>query len=104
MPSEMKCPASIIVTNIRSSNRNLKQYVNYISQLNITWTFIGITENWGKPHTICHMHIPCYNHIYDQGPHSFSIFELKTFLKTFFTTLTTYCEKFAIFLRKLKIH
>ena len=39
-----------------------------------------------------------------QGPHSFSIFELKTFLKTFFTTLTTYCEKFAIFLRKLKIH
>ena len=39
-----------------------------------------------------------------QGPHSFSFFELKTFLKTFFTTLTTYCKKFAIFLRKLKIH
>ena len=41
-----------------------------------------------------------------QGPHSFSIFELKTFLKTFFktffTTLTTYCKKIAIFLRKLK--
>ena len=33
MPSEMKCPASIIVTNIRSSNRNLKKYLNYISQL-----------------------------------------------------------------------
>ena len=65
MPSKMKCPASIIVTNIRSSNQNLKKYVNYISNLNITWTFIGITENWGKPHTICHMHIPCYNHVYD---------------------------------------
>ena len=32
-----------------------------------------------------------------QGPHSFSFFELKTFLKTFFTTLTTYCKTFAIF-------
>ena len=40
-----------------------------------------------------------------QGPHSFSFFELKTFLKTsLFTTLTTYCKKFAIFLRKHKIH
>ena len=39
-----------------------------------------------------------------QGPHSFSCFELKTFLKTFFTTLTIYYKKFAIFLRKLKIH
>ena len=39
-----------------------------------------------------------------QGPHSFSFFELKTFLKTFFSTLRTYCKKFAIFLRKLKIH
>ena len=38
-----------------------------------------------------------------QGPHSFSFLELKTFLKTFFTTLTTYCKKFAILLRKLKI-
>ena len=26
----------------------------------------------------------------NQGLHSFSFFELKTFLKTFFTTLTTY--------------
>ena len=38
----------------------------------------------------------------NQGPHSFSPFELKTFLKTFFTTLTTYYKKIAIFLRKLK--
>ena len=37
-----------------------------------------------------------------QGPHSFSLFELKTFLKTFSTTLTTYCKKIAIFLRRLK--
>ena len=44
------------------------------------------------------------NIIINQGPNSFSFFELKTFLKTFFTTLTTYCKKFAIFLRKLKIH
>ena len=65
MPSKMKCSASIIVTNIRSSNQNLKKYVNHIGQLNITWTFIGITENWGKPHAICHMHIPCYNYVYD---------------------------------------
>ena len=40
--------------------------------------------------------------LYRQGPHSFSLFELKTFLKTFFTTLTTYCKKIAIFLRKPK--
>ena len=41
-----------------------------------------------------------------QGPHSFSFFELKfkDFFKDLFTTLTTYCKKFAIFLRKLKIH
>ena len=41
--------------------------------------------------------------ITSQGPHSFSLFELKTFLKTFFATLTTYFKKVAIFLRKLKI-
>ena len=40
--------------------------------------------------------------IINQGPHSFSHFELKTFLKTFFTTLTTYYKKIAIFLRKPK--
>ena len=40
--------------------------------------------------------------IINQGPHSFSLFELKTFLKTLFMTLTTYCKKNAIFLRKLK--
>ena len=44
------------------------------------------------------------SNLYTQGPHSFSFFELKTFLKIFLTTLTTYCKKFAIFLRKLKIH
>ena len=38
----------------------------------------------------------------EQGPHSFPLFELKTFLKTFFMTLTTYCKKIAIFLRRLK--
>ena len=35
MSSEMKCPASIIVTNIRSSNRNLKKYVNYIIKYHV---------------------------------------------------------------------
>ena len=47
MPSKMKCPASIIVTNTRGSNQNLKKYVNYISNLNITWTFIGIYSDLG---------------------------------------------------------
>ena len=43
-----------------------------------------------------------YGEIPHQGPHSFSLFELKTFLKTFSTTLTTYCKKIAIFLRRFK--
>ena len=38
--------------------------------------------------------------IQSQGPHSFSFFELKTFLQVY----PTYCKKFATFLRKLKIH
>ena len=56
---------------------------------------------------VCFYSLPLYIDIvgyFKQGPHSFSFFELKNFLKTFFTTLTTYCKKFAIFLRKLKIH
>ena len=44
MASETKCPASIIVTNIKSSNQNFKKYVNNVSQLNVTWTLIGITD------------------------------------------------------------
>ena len=37
-----------------------------------------------------------------QGPHSFSFFELKTFLKTFFTTLTTYSKKVCYIFDKTK--
>ena len=37
-----------------------------------------------------------------QGPHSFSFFELKTFLKTFLQLNMTYCKKFAIFFEKTK--
>ena len=51
--------------NIRSTNRNLQIFKNYISQLKVNWTFISVTENWGKPHTIWHMHIPGYKHVYD---------------------------------------
>ena len=51
---------------------------------------------------LCNLGTQCKSQILNQGPHSFSLFELKTFLKTFFTTLTTYCKKCAIFLRKLK--
>ena len=65
IPKELKCPVSMIATNIRSSNQNLKNFLNYISQLKVNWTFISVTENWGKLHTICHMHIPGYKHVYN---------------------------------------
>ena len=53
---------------------------------------------------MCILDVHYYPSVYtkNQGPHSFSLFELKTFLKTFSTTLTTYCKKIAIFLRRLK--
>ena len=35
---------SILATNLRSSNKNLHQFINYINNLNTNWTFIKITE------------------------------------------------------------
>ena len=56
---------SILATNLRSSNKNLHQFINYINNLNTNWTFIKITETWGKPHTITHFNILGYSHVYD---------------------------------------
>ena len=86
-----------------------KRIQNDSININATWlsdhcewrhNFVYIILSQSTPD----LKVKLFNVNLNQGPHSFSIFELKTFLKTLFTTLTTYCEKFAIFLRKLKIH
>ena len=55
---------SIIVLNIRSSNKNLQKFIYYDSGIKMKWTFIKITENWGKPNTIIDQNIPGYKHAY----------------------------------------
>ena len=56
---------SILVRNIRSSYKNLDSLKNFIKNLTIKWTFIKITETWGKPNTIEQQFIPGYIHVFD---------------------------------------
>ncbi len=55
---------SMIVTNIRSATKNLDKFVHYIHNLSIKWTFIKVTETWGKSHNIMDLNIPGYKHVY----------------------------------------
>ena len=43
---------SILAVNIRSLNKNFKQFLNYINSLEMKWSFIQFTETWGKPNSI----------------------------------------------------
>ena len=59
---------SILAVNIRSLNKNFKQFLQYINSLEVKWSFIRITETWGKPHSIIHHTIAGYEHVYDIRP------------------------------------
>ena len=59
---------SILAVNIRSLNKNFKQFLQYINSLEVKWSFIKITETWGKPHSIIHHTIAGYEHVYDIRP------------------------------------
>ena len=60
---------SILAVNIRMLNKNFKQFLNYIiNSLEMKWSFIQLTETWGKPHSIIHHTLVCYKHVYDIGP------------------------------------
>ena len=57
---------SILHTNIRSSKKNIKQFLWYVNNLNVTFSFIGLSEVWGgHNHTIETQSIPGYTHTYD---------------------------------------
>ena len=59
---------SILAVNIRSLNKNFKQFLQYINSLEVKWSFIKISETWGKPHSIIHHTIAGYEHVYDIRP------------------------------------
>ena len=57
---------SILHTNIRSSKKNIKQFLWYVNNLNVTFGFIVLSEVWGgNNHTIETQSIPGYTHTYD---------------------------------------
>ena len=56
---------SLIHTNIRSSNKNLKDFIYYIDSLNTKFSFIALSEVWGDSITISQQHISDYVHLYD---------------------------------------
>ena len=57
---------SILHTNIRSSKKNIKQFLWYVNNLNVTFGFIGLSEVWGgNNHTIESQSIPGYTRTYD---------------------------------------
>ena len=57
---------SILHTNIKSSKKNIKQFLWYVNNLNVTFGFIGLSEVWGgNNHTIETQSIPGYTHTYD---------------------------------------
>ena len=53
---------SILAANMRSSYKNLDK------KLKLKWTFIKLTETWGKRNTIEQQFIPGYNHVFDNRP------------------------------------
>ena len=57
---------SILHTNIRSSKKNIKQFLWYVNNLNVTFSFIGLSKVWGgHNHSIETQSIPGYTHTYD---------------------------------------
>ena len=74
---------SILAVNIRSLNKNFKQFLQYINSLEVKWSVIKNTETWGKPHSIIHHTIAGYEHVYNIRPiktgDGCSLFKMKTF-------------------------
>ena len=56
---------SILATNLRSLYKTLDKFKNYIKNLAVKWTFIKLTETWGKRNTIEQQFTPGYNHVFD---------------------------------------
>ena len=55
---------SIFHCNIRSSLHNLSHLKNYLATLNLEFSIIGISENWGPIQNIDVQNIPGYSHKY----------------------------------------
>ena len=55
---------SIFHCNIRSSSHNLSHLKNYLATLNLEFSIIGISENWGTIQNIDVQNIPGYSHKY----------------------------------------
>ena len=56
---------SLIHVNIRSSKKNLRDFMCSISNLNIKFSFIVLSEIWGDSNDAMLNVIPGYSHIYD---------------------------------------
>ena len=55
---------SIFHCNIRSSSHNLSHLKNYLATLNLEFSIIGISENWGTIQNTDVQNIPGYSHKY----------------------------------------
>ena len=55
---------SMLHTNIRSSSRNICQLKSYLQTLNVNFSIIGISENWGTVENIDVQTMPGYTHEY----------------------------------------
>ena len=49
-------------TNICSSSKKIKDFTYYIDNLNITFTFIGLSETWASQINHGLLEIPGYTH------------------------------------------
>ena len=56
---------SLIHVNIRSSTKNLRNFMCSINNLNIKFSFIVLSEIWGDSNDAMLNVIPGYSHIYD---------------------------------------
>ena len=56
---------SLIHVNIRSSKKNLRDFMCSINNLNIKFSFIVLSEIWGDSNDAMLNVIPGYSHIYD---------------------------------------
>ena len=57
---------SNLYTNIRSSRKNIKQFLWYVNNLNRMFGYIGLSEVWGgNNHSMETQSIPGHTNIYD---------------------------------------
>ena len=55
---------SMLHTNIRSSSRNICHFKSYLQTLNVNFSIIDISENWGTVENIDVQTMPGYSHEY----------------------------------------